>query len=328
MYPSPGTTVYSYRPELGQALSELDLAMARNGFIGLKVAVPLEMGLAGGPFPIIPLRSLLINPEGGLGRSSRGDYQRVAWDFDTDSFSCKETGIEIPVDDRLKAVYANFFDAELVSAEISRDIVLRDREKQIADTVMDTDAIQNAACGATWKNHTDGDPITDVDNNKKTMRDRCGYKPNCMVVTWNVYSMHLRHNTKIIDRIASQGAGGAVKASDITPTVLAQVFDIDYFFVADAIRNTAKPDKDVVIADIWSNEKALLCRIAPPGDRNPATPSMARTLHWAADGSTIGATVESYGSNPVRGKVLRARMDTEIKIMNASQGQIITGIYA
>ena len=70
--------------------------------------------------------------------------------------------------------------------------------------------------------------------------------------------------------------------------------------------------------------KAFLFRRAT--GQNLREPQYARTFHWGADGSNIGAVVESYRSNTRRADIIRARMDTDEKEIYADVAQVITGI--
>jgi hypothetical protein len=301
-------------------MSEIDLALSRTGFVGLKIARPRPMGKKSGTLGIIPIESRLMNPD--TKRNDRGEYNRVTWSFEDGSFDCQEDGIEVPVDRSAAAAFVDFFDALLESSEVSRDIVLRKLEITIATKLMDIAQIANANAGVKWTDTTGSNPISDINTGKKAIRNQRGVVPNCMCVPYENFLL-LQENSKVLDRIHSYGAGQSIKSADISADVLARVFDVDYFYIADGMYNTKSRNKTAVLADIWDKTKVLLCRIPPEGDERATTPCLARTLHWDEAGGDIGGQVEVYQSPQTNGEVTRSIMFTDVKYMDLSLGYII-----
>lgn len=135
---------------------------------------------------------------------------------------------------------------------------------------------------------------------------------------------NLRNCTQIVDRIASAGAGSATKASDITPQMLAQVFDLDFVFVAGGSKNTAAEGQTATVGQIWSSSYAMVCRVATSSDFRE--PCIGRIFHWAEDGSTIGGTVESYREEQTRSNIVRARHDVDELVLYAQAGHLLSNI--
>jgi hypothetical protein len=323
--PTPNEALATLRPDLGGSFEDFDLAMDRLGFVGYRVLPVVDVARSSGTFGRIPLAQLLKNAD--VTRTSRAGYPRGDWDFQEETFATKEYGFEEPVDNRDSALYADFFDAELASAEMARDTVLRAAEKRIADAIFNTSTWTGASLTTAitdeWDDSGNCIPITDVNNARNKVYDGTGLWPNALIINRKVFH-NLRLSLQVIDSIASQGAGNAVKASDITTEMLARVFDLQYVLVAGASKNSANEGQAATPTQIWSNEYAMVCRIAETS--NVKEPCVGRTFHWSQDGSQIGGTMESYDSPELRGTVVRCRHDVHEKVIYAACGHLLSNI--
>lgn len=325
--PTPSASLATLRPDLGASLEEFNLAMDRNGFIGLRILPVIDVAEPSGTFGIIPVESLLQNRD--TLRAPGSGYNRQKWAFESSSYATEENGAEDPVDDKEATLYRNYFDAELIATERVRDVVLRNQEKRIADLVFNattfTGATLTTAIGTEWSDTINSTPLDDVEAALRKVWDLSGFWPRVLIINQHVYR-NLRNNAQIIDRISSQGAGGQTRASDINKSALAQVLDLDEVIVASGTKNTALEGQTPVFAEIWSSEYAMLARVASGNDvREPA---LGRTFHWSADGSEIGAHIESYRDETVRGQIIRARHETAEKLLFTGAGHLLSNITA
>lgn len=323
--PQPTSSLATLRPDLGQGIEAFDLAADRAGFIGLRVLPVLEVAVSAGSYGQIPMAQLLQNRE--TARAARTGYSRGDWTFEPKTFATSEHGAEEVIDDKERAMYRNYFDAEMIAAMRARDIVLRNYEKRVAGKVMDTSvwtgASKTTAVSKKWSSHADATPITDVEAAKIIFWENCGLWPNALILNRLVYN-DIRQCAQILDRITSAGAGDSILPGRITENQIAQAFDLPFVLVAGGAQNTAKEGQAVSIDSIWPSNRAQLARIATSGDvREPA---LGRTFHWGEDGSQIGGAFETYRDEAVRGDVVRARMDTEEKIMFTELGHLLTNI--
>lgn len=323
--PSPSEALSTLRPDLGGSFEDFDLAMDRLGFIGHRVLPVLETKVASGTFGRIPLAQLLKNAD--TARTSRSGYPRGDWEFEQETFATKEFGFEEPVDHRDVNLYGEFFDAEMVSAEMARDQVLRGGEKRIADLIFNATTWNGASLttGVTdeWDDFENALPITDIEGAVVKVYDGTGLWPNALIINRKVFR-NLRNCLQIIDRIASSGAGSPTKAKDITAQMLAQVFDLDYVLVAGSSRNSALEGQAATPTQIWSSEYAMVARIATTN--NVKEPCLGRTFHWGVDGSQIGGTMETYDDAKVRGEVVRCRNEVHEKVIAAAFGHLLSNV--
>ena len=106
--------------------------------------------------------------------------------------------------------------------------------------------------------------------------------------------------------------------------MLASVFDLEEVIVAGPPRNAAIEGQDVSISPIWSNEYAMVAKLARSNDVRE--PCLARTFHWGEDGSDIGGTVETYRDETIRGDVVRVRHDVDELIMYTEAAQLFDNV--
>ncbi|HOE97281.1 MAG TPA: hypothetical protein PK847_11930 [Candidatus Sumerlaeota bacterium] len=321
--PQPTTSLATLRPDLAGSLEEFDLAMDRNGFIGLRVLPVIEVAKKSGTFGRIPLEQLL--QERDTLRAPGSGYSRGNFKFTPDSYICEEHGAEEPVDDTEAEMYREYFDAELVATERARDVVLRNHELRVASLVFNATTFTSQTTNVTneWDDYGNATPIDNIETAVRAIWNRTGLWPNALIINRIVFR-NLRNCEQVIDRIASQGAGSAIKASDITADMLARVFDLQQVLVAGSPYNSANEGAAATIAPIWSSEYAMVARLA--GGNDIREPGLGRTFHWGADGSRIGTTIESYRDETIRGDVIRARHDVDEKLIYPEAAQLLDNV--
>lgn len=323
----PSTSISSFRPDLQTGFEEFDLAADRAGFIGHRVLPYFDVNVAGGTFPKIKIESLLQNRE--TERSPGAGYSRGDWNFTKDTFSTGEHGAEEPVDDNELKLYANYFNLEQISAARAYDAVLRNAEKRAAAMVFNTTVWTGAALatavGTEWSTAATSTPIEDVEAAVRKVWSGTGLWPNALIINRMVFR-NLRNCESIIERIASSGAGSPTKPTDITTSMLSQCFDLPHIIVAGSAKNTANKGQSAAISSIWSNEYAMVCRIAESNDLRE--PCIGRTFHWDEDGSEIYGACESYREESIRGDVIRVRHQVGEKLLYAEMGHLLSNISA
>lgn len=319
--PRPSSSLATLRPDLGGSMEEFDLAADRAGFIGLRVLPVFETALQAGNFGIIPIEQLLQSRD--TARAPGSGYSRGSFKFEPATYGTKEHGAEEPIDDREAKMYANYFDAEVVSAQRARDVVLRNLEIRAAALVFNASTFSAHAVTNEWDDAALATPITDVEASIRRIWAASGLWPNALIINRLVFR-NLRNCAQIIDRIESSGAGSATKPTDITAAMLAQCFDLDEIIVAGSPKNTADEGQAVAISPIWSGEYAMVARLMRSNDIRE--PGLGRTIHWGADGSQIGTVMETYRDETIRGDVARARMDTDEKLFHIEAADLLSNI--
>lgn len=323
--PGPSAALSTLRPDIAGSFEEFNLAMDRQGFIGLRVLPVFEVAKASGTFGKITLESLLMNRE--TTRAAGGSYNRSNYQFETDTFACLENGAEEPVDDREAALYSEYFQAEQIAGQRALDVVLRNHEKRVAAAIFNattwTGATLTTAVTNEWDDYSNATPKADVEAAIGKVYTLTGLWPNSLIINRKVFR-NLRLCHEVIDSIESGGAGSPSKPADIGPDMLARVFDLEQVIVAGASYNSANEGQTATPAQIWSDEYAMVARICTSNDIRE--PGLGRTFHWGEDGSSIGGTVESYRDETVRSNIIRVRHDTAEKILYSSCGHLLSNI--
>ena len=320
--PSPTSALTTLRPDLATYF-EFDLEMEKAGFIAAKVMPVVEVASQAGVFGKIPIEQLLS--ERDTARAPVSGYARGSFTFTPSSFTCLENGAEEPVDDREAKMYAEYFDAELISTMRAFGAVLRNAEKRVADAVFNATTWTSNTTAITneWDDLTNAVPITDVEAAVQAVYTASGLWPNAIIINRKVFR-NLRNCDQIIARIAASGAGSPTAAGLVTEQQLAEVFDLDHVIVAGSSRNSAIEGQTATPVQIWSDEYAMVCKIATGGDMKE--PCIGRTFHWAEDGSSIGGTVETYRDEPVRSDVVRVRHDTDEIVLHVEAGHLLSNV--
>lgn len=317
--PSPQSSLATLRPDLEASLEQFDLEANEQGMVANEVLRVAEVARQAGNFGKIPPEELLLTSD--TVRSPGSGYQRGQFQFDDDTYSCQEHGWEEPVDDREADMYADYFNAELVATARARSKILVNHEIRAANLLQDTGTFSNDAVSNAWSNATNATPVDDVEGAVNAIYDASGLWPNALVINRKLFRL-LRNTDQVIDRIESAGAGFPARAADITIEQLAQVFDLDYIFVAGGSKNNANKGQTFDPVQIWSTDRAVICRVATTDDFR--TPCVGRTFHWSSDGSSPRGIVESYRDETVRSDIIRVRHDVDQKILMTSLGYVLT----
>jgi hypothetical protein len=321
--PAPSSALSTLRPDIAGSLMEFDLAMDREGFVWNRVMPVFETQKSSGKFGLIPVEQLLQNRD--TARSPGSGYSRGKWKFTDASFATVEHGAEEPVDDREAALYADYFDAEVVSGQRAQDAVLRNAEKRVADLLFNATTFSGKTAAVTneWDDAANATPIIDVETAVRAIWSASGLWPNALVINRHVFR-NLRNCDEIIERINSAGAGNATKADDITAAMLARVFDLSQVIVAGSAKAGNNEGQAFSASKIWSDEYALVCRVATTNDIRE--PCIGRIFHWAEDGSNIGGTIETYRDETVRSDIVRCRHDVDEKTLHLEGGYLLSNI--
>ena len=319
--PSPSSSLASQRSDLGGSLMEFDLAMDAAGFIAHRVLAVFDAAVQAGNYGKIPIEQLL--QERDTERAPGSGYSRGNFTFDPLTYSCEEHGAEEPVDDREAKMYADYFDAELVATMRAFSAVLRNAEKRAADALFNATTFSATAITNEWDDAANAVPITDVEASVLRVYAASGLWPNALIINRKTFR-NLRNCDQVIDRINSAGAGNASKPSDVTEQMLAEVFDLEHIMVGGGSRNSATEGQTATPVQIWSDEYAMVARIAVTNDIRE--PCVGRTIHWSGDGSSVDGRVESYRDETVRSDIMRVRHDVDEVIHYVAAADLMSNI--
>lgn len=320
--PTPSGALATLRPDLGGSLLEFDLKAQANRFIATKVLPVIESTKASGTYGLVPLEQLSQDVD--TSRSGGTGYARGGFTFDDAAFACVEHGYEVKVDDRDAALYSDYFDAELIAADLARDKPLRNLEKRVSAAVFNTTTWTGSSLytdiANVWSTVASSTPIQDVAAAMKKVYDNSGFEPNALIISYANY-LYLRQSAEVQDQLGSDGAGTSFAFGEVNAQALARVFGLDHVLVGSAIKNSANEGLAASNAAIWSNSYAMVARIGTTS--NIKEPCIGNIIHWGQDGSQIGCAMESYDEIAMRGSIVRARMDVDEIIKYPEMGHLI-----
>jgi len=302
---------------------EFDLEMDARGFVADQVFPVVDVASQAGNFGKIPLEQLL--QERDTKRAPGSGYARGNWKFEPATYACMEHGAEEPVDDRQAAMYAEYFDAEVISTMRAYSSVLRNAEQRVASAVFNATTWTSNTTAITneWDDLANAVPLTDVEAAVQDVYDASGLWANALIINRKVFR-NLRNCAQVVDRIESSGAGDKATAGDVTVQQLATAFDLEHIIVAGSSRNSATEGQTATPVQIWSDEYAMVCRVSDSADFRE--PCIGRTFHWSQDGSSIGGTVETYRDETVRGDVVRVRHDVDEIVLYVPAGHLLSNV--
>jgi hypothetical protein len=321
--PAPSTQLTSLRPDISGSVEEFDLAANRNGFVGPLILPSFPVSLVSSTFGVIPVAQLLKHPE--VDRNLRGGFNRGEWKFAEDSYLTKEFGWEERVDNQEAKIYANYFDAEMVSAQICLDVVLRAAEQRIINKVTDSAVFTGSktSAAATEWNDPASTPVDDVKAAREAIWALCGLWADTLTISEHTFQ-DLQANEQIKELITANGAGAAAKASDITRQMLAQCFNLSEVIVSGGTLNSANQGQTAAFGSMWPRTKALLFRKSRSG--NIKEPGLGRTFNWKELGPDM-PVYESYDEPQSDSRILRYRHRVDEKLIMSECGHVITGVY-
>lgn len=316
------------RPDLGYAFEEWDALAAAQGFIGLEILPPIEVGISRGNFEIIPREAYFKQPN--TRRAPDGSYSRSDWEYEQVSFACEERGHEERIDDRTRSAIAyTGIDLELSATKRAMIFLMRELEILIAQAVFGTGGGLTANDVTNEWDTTNGKPIADVMDAINSFKNQCGLMPTHLVISDTVLR-NLQTNAQIVDRIKAHGNGPQEDARRVTIQALSEIFGVQLLVPMGSsnVKDTKGEGLDSVLTDLWDDEYALLFHRAG-ADGDPQGPGLGRTFNFSelsaqagdyrssAGGGAVGAPiVEMYREETRRADIVRARLDYDVKLID------------
>lgn len=304
-------TYASPRLDLGVAFMEHSAEL--DEFIGLQILPMFRTQRKAASFSAIT-RETLLQDSLAL-RAPRSGYNRIRTGAEDKSYTCVEYGLEHVVDDAERELYANDFDAEDAAAKITARALMLQLEKRINTLVFNTTTWTGASLytdnsAAPWDTAT-SDVVSHVLAAKEKVRVGTGMPANALILA-KAQMENLLKNEYIVDRFP----GANVVTEDMIRANLASIFGLSKLIVGGAVRDSAIEGQAFSSADVWSDDYAMVARVAEQGDPLQ-TPCVGRTFLWVPD-SPSEITVEMYREEQSRGDVLRARHNVDELIFDSA----------
>ena len=232
----------------------------------------------------------------------------IDWTLSTDTYFCEGHALAQALPDELRANADQAIDVDVDTTEMLTDLLYLQREVLVAAKATDPSVVtQNAALSGNnqWSDYTNSDPIRAIEDQKATIQKQLGQLPNSLLVSYPVFKA-LRNHPTIIDRFKYSQVGV------VQPDHLKSVFNVDNFFVASAIKNTAPEGAADALDYIWG-KSALLFYKPPVAGRRQV--SLGYQFTWLFGANTNGFLVKRYRDEGRTADVVEVQLYYDAKVV-------------
>lgn len=260
----------------------------------------------------------------------RTEIPRIGMSVSSDAYFADVYGLAMDFDDQTLANEDAALEIRAAGAQTLITNLLIDREKDFADTFFSAGVWTSQATPANlWSDYTNSTPITDITNARRVMQLKSGgFKPNTMVVGKEVRDILINH-PDILNRLN----GGATVANTalITNAKLAEIFEVENFYVMEAVENTGAEGLAESNAFI-GGKHALL--VHTPSSAGLMTPAAGLTFAWnnLPGVNNLGVTVEKFSDDALRrvgvAEHIQAKMCYDMKVVGADLGYFFNSVVA
>ena len=153
-----------------------------------------------------------------------------------------------------------------------------------------------------------------------------GFKPNTMVVGKEVRDA-LVNNADILARL--NGGATVTNTALVTDAKLAEIFEVENFYVMEAVKNSSV--EGVAESNAFIGGKhAMLCYT--PNNAGLMSPAAGLTFAWNnLEGvNNLGITVESFSDDALKrqqiAEMIQVKMSYDMQVVGADLGAFVNGI--
>jgi hypothetical protein len=261
--------------------------------------------------------------------------ERVGMSLSTDSYFAQVYGLATDFDEQTLANEDAALDIRSAGAKMLMHNMLIDREKDFVENFF-SDGVwgtqfDGAASGSDfihWDDYSNSTPIQNVTQMRRTIQLKSGgFKPNTMVVGKEVRDA-LINNPAILSRL--NGGATVTNTALITDAKLAEIFEVENFYVMEAVENTAA-DGATESNSFIGGKNAMLAYT--PASAGLMVPAAGLTFAWnSIPGASFGVTVESFTGDFLRvegiAEELHVKHSYEMKVVGSELGGLFNGIIS
>jgi hypothetical protein len=260
----------------------------------------------------------------------RTEVNRVGMALSTDSYFADVRGLGMDFDEQTLANEDTALELRSQGANVLMEKIMIDREVRWAEAffaagIWGTDITP----GNLWSDYTNSTPIVDVTTGRRTMQLASGgYKPNTMVVGKEVRDVLINH-PDILARL--NGGSTVANPALITDAKLAEIFEVENFYVMEAVRNTAAEGVTDAFGFIGGKNALLTYTPSTMGLR---TPGAGAIFCWDSipGVSGMGITVESFSDDALKrqqiAELIQVKSSDDMKLIGSEMGYFFEACVA
>lgn len=322
------------RPEVAAYLEQATLYSEL--FIGSKVAPPVGVERNSGFYPRFDINQANLLRNEVKSRAPGSGYARIQREHTLDTYNTQEYGIEAKVPDE-NALMLGAFNLDLAQKESEfafRQVQLA-HEIRIAAKVFAPGTFSAITSGTAYTLANIGsagfDVGLDVDLAKAAIRNR-GERTDAAALVC-VMSEDVFIRARASERLIRRIRGSAVSTDTtlvLSESALAEALGVREVFVGRATYDTSKQKASASsLSSIWGNSYIWVGHASAASASNTSflNGSALATLFWKQDAAAL-ITAESYREESERSEIVRARMVTDEKVIDANRGQLLVTQYA
>jgi hypothetical protein len=260
----------------------------------------------------------------------RTEVNRIGLSISTDSYYTNVYGLGMDFDQQTLANEDTALDIRSAGATTLVNRLLIHREEQFATNffsagIWGTDSTPTNL----WSDYANSTPIKDVTNARRTMQLKSGgFKPNTMVVGKEVRDILVNH-PDILARLN----GGATTSNTalITDAKLAEIFEVENFYVMEAVKNDSV--EGVAESNSFIGGKHALL-VHGPRNAGLMTPAAGLTFAWnnLQGVNNMGITVESFSDDALKrqqvAEHIQVKMAYDMKVTGEDLGYLFESVVA
>jgi hypothetical protein len=288
------------RADLGEAFHEF--SPAGMTFVAAEVLPERPVAKKAATLGVVTREN--VTTETGAHANGAG-FDRVNLTTEDKSYACYDFGLEGQLTDPDRENYASDFDAEVETIQLVKTKMLIAREVRAAAALFNTSTWTGAALTTDVSGDWDAaasDVIGHVRAAKEKVRKNTGVTPDSMLIGPVTFAS-LQANTAILAKFI----GVPVLTDDLLKRTIAQILGIQNLFVADGVYNSAKENQTASMADIWSDDYALVFKRQAG---SLAQPGLGRLLTWTGEEGNLAnglETVVQYREEQTESDIFRVR---------------------
>ena len=316
-----------------QPLTNLTLAYAQSqeNFIADKVFPTVGVSKQSDKYYIYDRANM--NRTGDVEKlAPRTEVNRIGMTLSTSSYFADVYGLGMDFDEQTLANEDAMLDIRSAGAETLAMRLMIHREEQFASNffVASQWGTDNTLSGNDqWSDYTNSDPIEAVPLARRTVQlNSGGFKPNTMVVGKEVRDKLINHP----DVLARLNGGATVtNTALVTDAKLAEIFEVENFYVMEAVKNSSVEGVAESNAFI-GGKNALLCYT--PNNAGLMSPAAGLTFAWNnLEGvNNLGITVESFSDDALKrqqiAEMIQVKMSYDMKVVGADLGYLFINAVA
>jgi hypothetical protein len=316
---------------IDQPLTNLTLAyvQSQENFIADKVFPTVGVAKQSDKYYIYDRASM--NRSGDVKKlAPRTEVDRIGLALSNSSYYADVYGLGMDFDEQTLANEDAALEIRAAGAQTLVNRILIDREEKFASTFFAAGVWTGQSTPANlWSDYTNSTPITDVTTARRAMQlTSGGYKPNTMVVGKEVRDILINHP----DILARLNGGATVSNTAlVTNAKLAEIFEVENFYVMEAVKNSGAEGLAESNAFI-GGKHALLTHT--PSTAGLMTPAAGLTFAWNSISgvNNLGVSIESFSDDALKrmqvAEHIQAKMAYDMKVVGADLGYFFNTVVA